>query len=76
MNDDIIKLINFVGAERRQEKNQDIKYLLSIEQIEMLESLIRADERLKCIKDADDQWVKNPNVSGGDAIQARVNSES
>jgi hypothetical protein len=39
--------------------------------LERFAALVRADERLKCIKDADDQWVKNPNVSGGDAIRAR-----
>ena len=33
--------------------------------------LVRADEREACAKAADDQWVRNPNVSGGDAIRAR-----
>ena len=28
-------------------------------------------EREACAKAADDQWVRNPNVSGGDAIRAR-----
>lgn len=32
--------------------------------------LIRG-EREACAKDADDQWVRNPNVSGGDAIRSR-----
>lgn len=42
-----------------------------LHELERFAALVRADERLKCIKDADDQWVKNPNVSGGDAIRAR-----
>lgn len=41
--------------------------------------LVRADaiadaverEREACAKVADDQWVRNPNVSGGDAIKVR-----
>lgn len=33
--------------------------------------LVAAAEREACAKAADDQWVKNPNVSGGDAIRAR-----
>lgn len=33
--------------------------------------LVRADERETCVKEADEQWVKNPNYSGGDAIRAR-----
>jgi len=33
-----------------------------------------ADEREACAKAADDQWVRNPNVSGGDAIRARSNT--
>jgi hypothetical protein len=28
-------------------------------------------EREACAKAADDQWVRNPNVSGGDVIRAR-----
>jgi len=31
----------------------------------------RKAEREACVKAADDQWVRNPNVSGGDAIRAR-----
>jgi hypothetical protein len=33
-------------------------------------------EREACIKAADDQWVRNPNVSGGDAIRERSSSHS
>ena len=33
------------------------------------------DEREACAKAADDQWVRNPNVSGGDAIRARSKDE-
>ena len=31
-------------------------------------------EHEACAKAADDQWVRNPNVSGGDAIRARSNT--
>jgi ribosomal protein L17 len=48
------------------------------EQIEKLVALARADaiadEREACKKAADDQWVRDPNVSGGDAIRARRNT--
>ena len=47
--------------------------------LEVLLEAVRADaiadaverEREACVKAADDQWVRNPNVSGGDAIRAR-----
>jgi hypothetical protein len=42
-----------------------------LEQLKRFEALVRADEREECAKVADDQWVRNPNVSGGDAIRAR-----
>ena len=45
MSDDITKLLNFVGAKRLQEKNRDTEYLLSQEQLEMFEALVRVDER-------------------------------
>lgn len=40
------------------------------EYLQIFEALVRADEREKCAKRADDQWVSNPNISGGDAIMA------
>jgi hypothetical protein len=43
---------------------------------ERFEALVRADEREACVKAADDQWVRNPNVSGGDAIRERSSSHS
>ena len=43
--------------------------------LERFAELVRADaiadEREACAKAADDQWVRNPNVSGGDAIRSR-----
>ena len=46
--------------------------------LERFAELVRADaiaaEREACAKAADDQWVRNPNVSGGDAIRARSNT--
>ena len=43
--------------------------------LERFAELVRADaiaeEREACVKTADDQWVRNPNVSGGDAIRSR-----
>ena len=41
---------------------------------EHIKGLIYA-EREACAKAADDQWVRNPNVSGGDAIRARSKDE-
>jgi hypothetical protein len=38
-------------------------------------SLVQADEREANAKVADDQWVRNPHVSGGDAIRARGKSD-
>ena len=43
-------------------------------ELEAFAELVRADEREACAKAADDQWVRNPNVSGGDAIRARSNT--
>jgi len=37
--------------------------------VEIHEAIL--DEREACKKAADDQWVRDPNVSGGDAIRAR-----
>jgi hypothetical protein len=34
----------------------------------------RAGEREACAKAADDQWVRDPTVSGGEAIRARSNT--
>ena len=49
-----------------------------IEDLTAFAELVRADaiadEREACAKVADDQWVRNPNVSGGDAIKARSNT--
>lgn len=42
--------------------------------MERFADLVRADEREACVEAADDQWVRNPNVSGGDAIRARSNT--
>ena len=43
--------------------------------LERFSELVRADaiaqEREACVKAADDQWVRDPNVSGGDAIRSR-----
>jgi hypothetical protein len=48
--------------------------------LKRFEALVRADERSvereACAKAADDQWVRNPNVSGGDAIRERSSSHS
>jgi hypothetical protein len=48
--------------------------MASMDCLERLVELARADEREACVKAADDQWVCNPNVSGGDAIRARSNT--
>ena len=37
--------------------------------VEVHEAIL--DEREACAEAADDQWVRNPNVSGGDAIRSR-----
>ena len=34
-------------------------------------ALVAAHERQQCALSADDQWVRDPHVSGGDAIRAR-----
>lgn len=31
----------------------------------------KAEEREACVRAADDQWVKDPHISGGDAIRKR-----
>jgi hypothetical protein len=43
----------------------------TLAEVERFAALVAAAEREACAKAADDQWVKNPNVSGGDAIRAR-----
>lgn len=45
MSDTTTKLSYLVGAKRLQEKNRDTEYLLSREQLEMFEALVRALER-------------------------------
>ena len=54
-------------------------YVASEKNLERFAELVRADaiadEREACAKAADDQWVRNPNVSGGDAIRARSKNE-
>ena len=39
--------------------------------LERVAARVAAAAREACNKAADDQWVRNPNVSGGDAIRAR-----
>ena len=45
MSDTTTKLTYLVGAKRLQEKNRDTEYLLSQEQLEMFEALVRVAER-------------------------------
>jgi hypothetical protein len=44
---------------------------LRVSELEFELKMAREEEREACAKVADDQWVRNPNVSGGDAIRAR-----
>ena len=43
-----------VGARPQQNKNCDVEYLLSVEALEQLIELVRADEREACAKVCDD----------------------
>lgn len=71
--DDIIRLAREAGATSYTNRNYPDRptHTFTVEQLERFAALVAAVEREVCIKDADDQWVKNPNVSGGDAIRAR-----
>jgi hypothetical protein len=74
---DIIRMAREAGFEiheRKQQARVGVDALLGIDSTEKLErfaALVAAADREAYAKAADDQWVKNPNVSGGDAIRAR-----
>ena len=60
-------LIYLVGAKRVQEKNRDTEYLLSQEQLEMFEALVRVDEREACAELC--HWVvAKPGADVGTAL--------
>jgi hypothetical protein len=51
-------------------------YVMHMDDIIEAIKLVAAKEREACEKAADDQWVRDPNVSGGDAIRARSKASS
>ena len=75
MSDTTTKLTYLVGAKRLQEKNRETEYLLSQEQLEMFEALVRTSEREACAKVCDD-WPNGRDdvYSIGVAIRARGNT--
>jgi len=82
MSDTTTKLTYLVGAKRLQEKNRDTEYLLSQEQLEMFEALVRADaqaeEREACAKFIEHDYVRQFErpwrVDLSAAIRARGNT--
>jgi hypothetical protein len=64
-------LERFAALVAEKEREQLMNEPLTKEMWQRFEDEIRASEREVCAKVADDQWVRNPNVSGGDAIRAR-----
>lgn len=70
---DIIRMAREAGATQYTNRHLlDRPFTtFSPEALERFITMAVAVEREACAKAADDQWVKNPNVSGGDAIRAK-----
>lgn len=44
-------------------------WTLDVDALQRFAALVRADERAKCTRLADEQWVRDPRISGGDALR-------
>ena len=75
--DDILSMAGQVDAVTKvlldRKEHQGMNHETFVWFLERFAALVAEKEREACAKDADYQWVCNPNVPGGDVIRARGN---
>lgn len=71
MSQDIIARAREAGARTQQNKNCNVEYLCSVEQLERFAALVRADERKVCeaLHDHEDVLAPVGNSAWGEAYQ-------